>query len=86
MGLHHVVRAVCYGIALSHYNLFEIFEKYNLDTCTFFTPVGEMGFTLYKMFEVLGLFMRDLPYEEYIPSTKELHLLKKDALQVYETY
>ena len=28
----------------SHYNFFAILEKYNPDTCTFFTPVGEMGF------------------------------------------
>ena len=30
--------------------------------------------------------MGELPYEEYIPSTEELHLLKRDAPQVYETY
>ena len=60
-------------------------EKYNPDTCTFFTPVGEMGFALHEMFEVSGLSMGNLPYEEYIPGTKELHLLK-DAPQVYETY
>ena len=39
-----------------------------------------------KMFEVSGLTMGDLPYEEYIPSAEELHLLKRDAPQVYETY
>ena len=30
--------------------------------------------------------MGDLPYEEYILDTEELHLFKKDAPQVYETY
>jgi len=38
------------------------------------------------MFEISGLPMGDLPYEEYISDTEELHLLKKDAFQVYETY
>jgi len=84
--LYPAVRAVRYGITPSHYHFFAILEKYNLDTCTFFTPVGEMRFALHEMFEVSGLSMRDLPYEEYIPGTEKLHLLKKDALQVYETY
>jgi len=38
------------------------------------------------MFEVSGLSMGDLPYEEYTLNTEELHLLKRDAPQVYETY
>jgi len=49
-----------------------------IDICTFFTPVGEMGFALHEMFEVLGLSKGDLSYEEYILGTEELHLLKKD--------
>ena len=28
----------------------------------------------------------DLSYEEYIPDTKQLHLLKTDAPQAYKTY
>ena len=70
---------MCYRIILSHYNFFGILEKYNPDTCNFFTPVGEMGFALHVMFGVSGLSMGDLPYEEYIVSTEELHLLKRDA-------
>ena len=58
---------MCYGIIPSHYNFFEILEKYNPDTYMFFTPVWEMGFALYEMFEVSGLSMGDLPYEKYIP-------------------
>jgi len=45
---------VCYGIALSNYNFFVILEKYNPDTCTFFTLIGEMGFALQEMFEFQG--------------------------------
>ena len=67
-----------YGIASSHYNFFAIIEKYNSDTCTLFTSVGEM-FALHETFEVSGLSMGDLPYEQYISSTEELHLMKKDT-------
>ena len=45
-----------------------------------------MGFALYEMFEVSDLSIGDLSYEEYILSTEELHLLKKNAPQEYETY
>ena len=38
------------------------------------------------MFEVSGLSVGDFPYEVFIFSTEELHLLKRDAPQVYETY
>ena len=84
--MYSAVRATCYGIALSDYNFFGVLEKYNPDTNTFFTPVGEIGFALDEMFEVSGLSTGDRPYEEYIPSTEELYLLKRDAPQVYETY
>ena len=85
-GLYPAIRAVCYRIIPSHYNFFGILEKYNPDNCTFFTPVGEMGFALHVMFGVSGLPMGDLPYEECIPSIEGLHLLKRDAPWVYETY
>jgi len=53
---------------------------------TFFTPVGEIGLALYELYEVSGLVMGDAPYEEYVPTSEELHLLKKEDPQVYETY
>ena len=46
---------------------------------------GEMGLALHEMYEVSGLVIRDAPYEEYVPSTEELHLLKKNDPLVYET-
>jgi len=45
-----------------------------------------MGLTLHEMYEVSGLVIGDVPYEEYVPSTKELYLLKKSDPLVYETY
>ena len=44
----------------------------------FFTSVGEMGLTLHELYEVLGLVIGDALYEEYVSTTKELYLLKKE--------
>ena len=38
------------------------------------------------MYEVLGLVIGDVPYEEYVPTYEELHLLRKEDPQMYETY
>ena len=38
------------------------------------------------MYEVSGLVIGDTPFEEYVLSTEELHLLKKSDPLVYETY
>ena len=63
-------RVMRYGIVPSHYHFFTMLKKYNPDTCTLFTPIGKMGFTLHEMFEVFGLPMGDFLYKEYIFSTK----------------
>ena len=52
----------------------------------FFTLLREIMFALHKMYEVSGLEMGDLPYEEYISTMEELHQMKKDAALVYEMY
>ena len=84
--LYGALWVVLHGIPQSNHHFYAVLERNNPETCTFFTPVEEMGFILNEMYEVSGLMMRDIPYEEYIPSTEELHLLKKDVLLVYETY
>jgi len=78
-GLYLVVRAIQYSIPLRPFHFFTMLERYNSDSCTFFTPRGEKGFALHEMYEVSGLWTGDLLYEKYIPRTKELHLMKKDA-------
>ena len=45
-----------------------------------------MELALRELHEVSGLVMGDAPYEEYVPTSEELHLLKKENSQVYETY
>jgi len=61
-------------------------ECYNPKTCTFFIPVGEMGLALHEMYVVSRLVIGDIPYEEYVPSAKELYLMEDSAPLVYATY
>jgi len=84
--LYAVVRDVQYDITQSNHHFFAMLERYNQETCTFFTPFGEMGFALHEMCEVSGLVMGDIPYEEYVPLTEELHVMEESALLVYATY
>ena len=86
VGLYSAVRAVQWGIPQSSQNFFGILERYNPSTGTFFTPVGEMGLALHELYEVSGLSSGDIPYEEFVPTTRELRLLEKESPQVYETY
>ena len=71
------MRVIQYGIPQSTQHFYAILEWYNPETCTFFTPIGEIGLALHEMYEVSGLMIGDAPYEEYVPSTEEQHLLKK---------
>ena len=45
-----------------------------------------MRLALHEMYEVSWLVMGDAPYKEYVPTSEELHLLRKEDPQVYETY
>ena len=86
VGLYKAVRAIQCGLPQSTQHFYAVLERYNPETCTFFTPLGEMGLALHEMCEVSGLVMGDAPYEEYVPTSEELHLLRKEDPQVYETY
>lgn len=59
---------------------------YNSETSTFFTPVSELGFALYKMHEVSTLSMDEVPYEKYISTTEELNMLRAEDEHIYKTY
>jgi len=76
-GMYQAVRVVQYGIPQSSHHFYGILEHYNPWTCTFFTPVGEVGLDLHELYEVLGLVIGDAPYEEYVLTTKELHLTEE---------
>ena len=81
VGLYHSVRAVQYGLPLSSHNFYGVLEHYNPLTGIFFTPAGEMGLALHELYEVSGLVIGDAPYEEYVPTSEELHLLRKEDLR-----
>ena len=68
-GLYGAVRAVQYDIPQSTQYFYAILERYNPETCTFFTPLGEIGLALHEMYEVSGPMIGDVPYEKYVPST-----------------
>jgi len=77
--LYHTVRAVQFGIALSHYHFFCNAREVQSGLLHFLHPVREMWFALHEMYEVSRLPIGELPQEEYILGMEELHLIKKDA-------
>lgn len=70
--LYGAIRNVQYGLLHSSYHLFSVLEMYNPKYKTFFTPVGELGFALYEMFEASLLSMGELPCEEIVSMMEEL--------------
>lgn len=70
----------------SPYHLFSLLEMYNFKTGSFFIPIGELGLTLHEIFKVLALSMGDVLYEEYIPTTEELNMLKAKNVHIYKIY
>ena len=46
-GLYTIVRVAQSGIPNSNHRFFTMLERYNPETCTFFTLVGEMGLALH---------------------------------------
>ena len=86
-GLYQAISAVQYGILELELPLLlrclGALESLNGHVLTL---IGEMGFTLHELYEVSGLVIGDALYEEYVPTTEELHFLKKEDPQVYETY
>lgn len=84
--LYRAIRNVQYSLPYSAYYLFSILERCTTQSKTFFTPIGELGFALYEMFEVSLLSIEKLPNEEIAPTTEELQRIKCQDPQVHETY
>lgn len=58
LGLYGAIRNVQFDLPHSAYHLFSVLEiMYNPYSGTFYTPVGELGFTLHEIFEVSVLSM-----------------------------
>lgn len=45
-----------------------------------------MGLVLHELYEIYGLPMGEIPYEKYVPTWEELHLLKAQDPSAYDTY
>src|SRR3954463_3777504 len=67
-------------------NFLGMLEQYSPDTCTFFTPFGEMGISPWEMQQVSGLPACEFPYEEHVPPSVELELLKVQDSELYSIY
>jgi len=49
LGLYKAVRATCYEIEVNVLTFYAILKLYYSSTRTFFTPVEELGLSLYEM-------------------------------------
>src|SRR3954470_15181309 len=78
--------AVCQGVRANVNNFLCMLEQYSSETCTFFTPVGEIGISPWEMQHVSGLPAGEFPYEEHAPPSAELKLLKTQDPELYSTY
>jgi len=79
-GLYQAVRAIQYGISPGYFHFFARLERYNSDSCTFFTPNGKWGLHCTNWMKSLVYWWRICHMKNTSPAQK------KDALQVYETY
>src|SRR4051812_35633834 len=80
------ILAVRQGVRANVNNFLCMLEQYNSETCTFFTPVGEIGISPWEMQHVSGLPAGEFPYEEHVPPSAELELLRMQDPESYSTY
>src|SRR4051812_37051352 len=80
------VLAVRQGVRANVNNFLGMLEQYSPETCTFFTPVGEIGIPPWEMQRVFGLPAGEFSYEEHVPPSAELELLKVQDPELYSTY
>src|SRR5436190_10357215 len=78
--------AVRQGVRANINNFLGMLEQYSPERCTFFTPVGEIGISPWEMQRVSDLPMGEFPYEEHVPLSVELELLKVQDPELYSTY
>src|SRR3954469_2016392 len=78
--------AVRQGVRANVNNFLGMLEQYSLETCTFFTPVGEIRISPCEMQHVSGLPAGEILYEEHVPPSAELELLKVQDPELYSTY
>src|SRR5438270_1300575 len=80
------VLAVRQDVRANVNNFLGMLAQYSPETCTFFTPVGEIGISSWEMQRVSGLSAGEFPYEKHVPPSAELELLKVQDPELYSTY
>src|SRR3954468_9117926 len=78
--------AVRQGVRANVNNFLCMLEQYSSETCTFFTPVGEIEISPWEMQHVSGLPAGEFPYEDDMPPSAELELLKMQDPELYSIY
>lgn len=86
IGLYRTIKAVQYEIPTNHFHFCCLLELYNPDTGMLSTPCYELGLALYEIYEVSGLSIGEIPYEEYVFIREELHLLRAQYPLIYDIY
>lgn len=84
-GFYEAVRGVQVGFRQSYGNFFGIFDFYNQDSETFFTPIGELGVAYYEMYYVSSLPYGKFPYMKHFLTNGKLEQWKQ-MLEALETY
>src|SRR3954462_15698563 len=74
------------GLRANVNNFLGMLEQYSPKTCTFFTPVGEIGISPWEMQHVSGLPAGEFSYEEHVPPSAELELLKMQDPELCSAY
>src|SRR5436190_11769866 len=74
------------GVRANVNNFLGMLEQYIPETCTFCTPVGEIGISPWEMQHVSGLPTGEFPNEEHVPPSAELELLKAQDPELYSIY
>ena len=75
IGLFSAIRAVRSGLVQDPQKFYGVMELYDVDTRTFFTPVGELGISYHEMQYVSGLDYGEFVYEERVPPPSDLEKL-----------
>lgn len=60
----------------------------NWDSClnTYYTDVGEIGLTLWDLYELTKLLIVEYPYEEYSPMDQKLYAIANIGAYVYSDH
>lgn len=77
--------AIKYEISPSYQHLWALLERFNPETCIFFTHVGELGMALHEMEEVSGYIMATFLIRSVYPQARSL-ISSPKRIMLYTVY